>query len=151
QCDERPVETAGWGERLQDHAIDVAIAQLRLRHSLRLLTPAVDVAQVDDRRLRVQFRQSPIPAQWMRGAALHYRAVGIFHIAEGDGLRRARLHARGDDLTVPYRASVGLGIHLCRTDALDAERALLHHTRATHSDVWIELEMERCWPVVLEP
>src|SRR5262249_22168832 len=121
------------------------------RHSSRLLTPAVDVAQVDDRRFRVQFLQGTVPAQWMLGAAPHHRAVGIFHIAEGDGLCRARLHTRGNDLTVPHWASVGLGIHLCRTDALDAEGALLHHPRTTHGDVRVELEVERCWPVVFEP
>src|SRR5262249_46134378 len=151
QTDARPVRAAGRCERPQHHAIDVAIAQLHPRPASRLLAPAVDLTQVPDRRLRVQFLQSPIPAQRMLGAAPHHGAGGILQVAEGDGLCRARLHAGGDDLAVPHRAAVGLRIHLRRADALQAEGALLHHARATHGDVWIELEVERRRPVRSEP
>src|SRR5262249_53326160 len=123
----------------------------RLRHASCSLAPAIDLSQVHDRRLRVQFLQGTVSVQWMFGAALHHCAVGILHVAEGDSLCRARLRARGDDLAVLHRASVGLSLHLCRADALNAERTFLHYPRTTHGDVWIELEMERRRPVGLEP
>src|SRR5262249_20168601 len=50
------------------------------------------------------------------------------------------------DLAVFHFALLGLGLNLCRRDALRAERALLHHADFTHRYVRVQLQVERLLP-----
>src|SRR3990172_1914322 len=73
---------------------------------------------------------------------LRDEAIGIVHAAKGDGARRASLRAGGGELTVRHFAALGLGLVLRLMDALDAERAFLHHTAAAGGHIRGELILQ---------
>src|SRR5438128_11829262 len=74
-------------------------------------------------------------------------ALVVLDVAEGDGPRRARLLARGQDVAVAHRSLLVTGVVLAGHDALDAHRALLYHAELPHRHVGIELDLERLGPL----
>src|SRR2546428_12233429 len=78
-------------------------------------------------------------------------ALVVLDVAEGDGPRRARLLARGQDVAVPHLSLLVTGVVLAGHDALDAHRALLHHAELPHRPVGIELDLERLGPLPVVP
>src|ERR1700691_4557782 len=112
---------------------------------------AIEIAQIRDGRLRVEFLERAIVAQPVVIAPAHHRTRRIVAVAERDRSRRTRLLTRRDDLAVAQLPTLGLLIELAKLDSLHAERALLHHTRAAHRHVRIELQVHRCRPLRHEP
>jgi hypothetical protein len=58
---------------------------------------------------------------------------------ERDGIGGAGLRAGGREFTVLHLASLRFRLVLRLVDALDAERALLHHTAAADGHIGVEL------------
>src|SRR5256885_827863 len=100
-----------------------------------------DARQIGDARLGVQAREHVIAA-WIPGQ-LRHAGVAVVQIAEDDRFRRARLRARGGDVTVTHGAILDPGLILRAANALHAEGALLHHALLAHRDVGIEQHGER--------
>src|SRR5882672_11214448 len=75
----------------------------------------------------------------------------VLQVAERDGLGRARLLARGDDVAVAHAALLVARPVLAGDDALDAHRALLHHAELADRHVGVQLYLEGRRELVLEP
>src|SRR5688572_621250 len=108
-----------------------------------------DLLQIRHARVRAELVEHVIRTRRMR--ELRDLAALVLEVAERDGPRRARLLARGHHVAVLHRALLVLRAVLARDDALHAHRALLHHAELTHGDVGVQLNLERCRPVVEEP
>src|ERR1700678_3166580 len=104
---------------------------------------AIEIAQIRDGRLRIEFLERAIVAQLVVVAPAHHRTRRIVAVAERDCPRRTRLLARGDDLAVAQLAILGFGVELSKLDSLHTERAFLHHAGAAHGHVRIELQVQR--------
>ena len=132
----------------------VVVVALGGRHALCPLsgpvsTVAHHLLQVGHGGPRPQFLEHVVAAR--RAGELRHARLPVLQVAEGDGLGRARLLARGLDLTVLHRAARVASAILARDGALHAHGALLHDAELPHRHVGVELDVERRRPRVVEP
>ena len=64
---------------------------------------------------------------------------GIIQFAKDNGIRWASLGAGRNYFSITDLTIFGIGGVFCVSNALDAERTLLHHTTSAHSHIWIQL------------
>src|SRR5512140_1956220 len=96
--------------------------------------------QISNARHRAQLVQLVITA--LLAGQLAHLAVGVIDPAKHDGVRRAGLCAGGNHLTIANIALFRLCAVLPGMDALQAERALLHHAAPPHGHIRIELVLQ---------
>src|SRR5215813_5997391 len=108
-----------------------------------------DLPQIRDGRPRADLFEDVISPR--RTGELGRVAPLVLQVAERDRLGRARLLAGRDDVAVPHGALLVARAVLAGDDALDAHRALLHHAELADRHVGIQLDLERCRELVLEP
>ena len=93
-------------------------------HRLSVLAGLFDAGEIGCARLRVQGAEERIVARALLEPA--HRAVGIVHVAEDDGFRRAGLLARRHHLAVAQWPILDARIGPGRADPLDAIGAFFH-------------------------
>src|SRR5215469_9316793 len=106
-----------------------------LRLVLEFRVRVADFRQVRGPRTRVEIGQHTVVA--VLRLQLRDTAIRIIDIAEDDGVRRARLLARGLQSTVFDLLFGPLGVDAMLGDALDAVRALLHDAATPHGNVGV--------------
>src|SRR3982074_3201383 len=116
-----------------------------------------DFLQVDNRRKCVELFEYVIRPRILR--ELRYRPALVRGVAEHDRARRTTCGAGRREFVRFKRPLLCRGAILGLANSLDAEGALLHHTLSAHSDIRIQLPIERlgervlraCWLTVTEP
>src|SRR5256714_10534234 len=109
----------------------------------------LDRAQVSRARLGAEFGQQLVVA--LLRLEFGDAAVGVVHVAEDDGLRRARLGAGSLNLAIAHPSPLALAIDLGALDALYAVGAFLHHAATADRDFGVAQQLQRlCVEILVE-